>query len=79
MKKLLLTCAFIVGVSLALLNFQGLAVKGEFDSIIINFRQDISQTELEYNLSAIASQLKQVPILNSIFFRRRKNLHCRGR
>jgi len=67
MKKLLLTCAFIVGVSLALLNFQGLAVKGEFDSIIINFRQDIPQTELEYNLSAIASQLKQVPILNSIF------------
>ena len=67
MKKILLTLAFIIGIGFALLNFQGLASKGEFDSIIVNFRQDIPKTELESSLDAIASQLKQVPILNSIF------------
>lgn len=67
MKKIVLTCAFILGVALALLHFQGLANQGEFDSIIVNFRQDIPKSELESSLDAIASQLKQVPILNSIF------------
>lgn len=67
MKKILLTFAFIIGIGFALLNFHGLGSKGEFDSIIVNFRQDIPKTELESSLDAIASQLKQVPILNSIF------------
>ncbi len=67
MKKILVTLAFIIGVGFALLNFHGLGSKGEFDSIIVNFRQDIPKTELESSLDAIASQLKQVPILNSIF------------
>lgn len=67
MKKILFTFAFIIGFGLALLNFRGLATQGEFDSIIVNFREDIPKTELESSLNAIASQLKQVPILNSIF------------
>ena len=67
MKKLLLISAFIVGLWLALFNFKGLAVQGEYDSIIINFREDVAVTEIEQNLQAIKAQFQQIPILNSIF------------
>lgn len=67
MKKLLLLCVFIIGLGFALFNFKGLANQGEFDSIIINFRQDIATTELEQNLQIIASKVQEIPILNSIF------------
>lgn len=67
MKKFLLACLCILGVALALLNFKGLAFRGEFDSFIINFREDISQRELEASLQLIASQIKSMPVLNSIF------------
>ena len=77
MKKLLLITAFIVGLWFALFNFKGLAVQGEYDSIIINFREDIPTTELEQSLQTIATQVKDIPILNSIFFGIRKSLYCR--
>ena len=67
MKKLLLISAFIVGLWLALFNFKGLAVQGEYDSIIINFREDVAVSEIEQNLQAIKTQFQQIPILNSIF------------
>ena len=67
MKKLLLLLAFVVGLWFALLNYKGLAVQGEYDSIIVNFRNDIPTTELEENLQTIANSTKDIPILNSIF------------
>ncbi|BAQ66857.1 S8 family peptidase [Geminocystis sp. NIES-3709] len=67
MKKLLLISVFIIGLGFALFNFKGLATKGEFNSIIINFRQDIPANTLEQNLSTIASKIQEIPILNSIF------------
>lgn len=67
MKKLLLVCVFLIGLGFALFTFKGLATKGEFNSIIINFRQDISTNILEENLSSIASKVQDIPILNSIF------------
>jgi serine protease len=67
MKKLLLLCVFIIGLGFALFNFKGLANQGEFDSIIINFRQDIATTELEQNLQIITSKVQEIPILNSVF------------
>lgn len=67
MKKLLLLCVFLIGLGFALFNFKGLATQGEFDSILINFRQDIATTELEENLQFIASKVQEIPILNSIF------------
>jgi serine protease len=67
MKKLLLISAFLLGLWLALFNFKGLAVQGEYSSIIINFREDIAVSEIEANLQAIQAQLQQIPILNSIF------------
>lgn len=65
MKKLLLISAFIVGLWFALFNFQGLGAKGEYDSIIINFRQDIPITEVENSLKAIATEIQKEPRLNS--------------
>jgi len=67
MKKLLLLGIFIIGLGFALFNFKGLANQGEFESIIINFRQDISITALDKNLQFIASKVQEIPILNSIF------------
>ncbi len=68
MKKLLLLLfTFVVGVGFALFSFKGLAVQGEYDSLIIDFREDISTTELNKSLQTIASQLEDIPNLNSIF------------
>ncbi|BAQ62647.1 protease [Geminocystis sp. NIES-3708] len=67
MKKLLLLSVFLIGLGFALFNFKGLANQGEFDSIIINFRQDIPTTALEKNIEFITSKIQEIPILNSIF------------
>lgn len=67
MKKILLVCVFLIGLGFALFTFKGLASQGKFNSIIINFRQDIPTNILEENLSSIASKVEDIPILNSIF------------
>lgn len=40
MRKILLLCLFVLGFGFALFNFQSLASQGEFDSIILDFRED---------------------------------------
>jgi serine protease len=68
MKKFIwLLSLFIVGVSIALFNFPGLASQGEFNSLILNFREDIGMTALSNQLSAIAQQYHRTATLNSIF------------
>ncbi|GFE68363.1 S8 family peptidase [Chroococcus sp. FPU101] len=67
MKKLLLICLFIIGLGVALVNFKGLAAKGNYNSIIVNFREDIPSTVLSQQLETISQQYKQTPNLNSIF------------
>ncbi len=67
MKKLLLICLFILGIGLALMNYSGLATQGNYNSIILNFREDILTTQITKDLKAIAQQFQQTPILNSIF------------
>jgi serine protease len=67
MKKFLLIGLVIVGLCFALLNFKGLAAKGEFNSIVLDFREDISTAEITQELEAIALQYKKEAILNSIF------------
>lgn len=67
MKKLLLLGVFIIGLGFALFNFKGLAYRGDFDSIIINFRQDIPTNIVEENLKSIEGITQQIPFLNSIF------------
>ena len=67
MKKLLLVSLFIFGLMFALMNFKGLANKGDYDSIIVNFREDIENVNIGQDLKAITEQYQTSPRLNSIF------------
>ncbi|MGB5969656.1 MAG: S8 family peptidase [Spirulinaceae cyanobacterium] len=67
MRKLLLISLFVIGLGFALFNFKGLAAKGNYDSIVLDFREDISQTEIEGELNKISQQYQVAPRLNSEF------------
>jgi len=57
-----------LGVALfAFINFQGLAVKGEFETIVLNFREDIPQDVLQQDLQAIAHRYNVTPHLDNKF------------
>ena len=68
MKKLLLLCLFVIGLSAAVfgfLNFQGLAAKGEFETILLDFREDVAENVIEKDLQAIAQQYHVTPQLDN--------------
>ena len=67
MKRVLLLCLFLVGISFALFNFKGLANRGNFDSIVVDFREDIPATEIAARINAISGQFDITPQLNSAF------------
>ncbi|MBD2613677.1 MAG: S8 family peptidase [Nostoc sp. ZfuVER08] len=70
MRKLILLCLFVIGLGAAVfgfLNFQGLAVKGDFETILLDFREDIPSTVVEQNLQAIAKQYNVTPQLDNKF------------
>lgn len=67
MKKLLLSVLFAVGLLAALLSFPGLAKQGTYDSILLDFRDDLPRAQLEQELEAIAQRYGVSPQLNSIF------------
>jgi serine protease len=70
MRKLLLSCLFLLGIGFAIFNFQGLATKGEFDSLVIDFREDIPTAELDRQLQVLKQQYHLAPRLNSEFSNR---------
>ena len=41
MRKFFIMCLFVLGLGFALFNFKGLANQGEFQSIVLNFREDV--------------------------------------
>ena len=67
MKKFLLACLFIFGLGFALFNFKGLANQGEYQSIVLNFREDIPAAQIQEQVEAIAQQYNIKPRLNSAF------------
>lgn len=70
MRKLILLCLFVIGLGSAIfgfLNFQGLAAKGEFETILLDFREDIPSLVLEQDLQAIAKQYNVTPQLDNKF------------
>lgn len=67
MKKLLFLILFIVGLWVALMNFKGLATQGTYESIIVNFREDVSTTTLSEQIEAIASKYDKTLSLNSVY------------
>ena len=66
MRKFILLCSFVIGLCFALFNFQGLAVQGEYESIVLDFR-DMPATEIAAQVSALAKQYQVTPQLNSAF------------
>ncbi len=66
-RLLLLCCLFVTGIGFALYNFQGLATKGEFDSIAVDFREDLPKGEIESQLKQLQSKFGVAPELNSKF------------
>ncbi|WP_445634911.1 Peptidase S8 [Nostoc sp. DSM 114161] len=70
MRKLILLCLFVIGLGTAVfgfLNFQGLAAKGDFETILLDFREDIPSTVVQQNLQAIAKQYNVTPQLDNKF------------
>ena len=56
MKKLILFCLFVIGLSFALFSFinvQGLSTRGDFETIVLDFRESIPAEELRQDLQAI--------------------------
>ncbi|MEM8777990.1 MAG: S8 family peptidase [Cyanobacteria bacterium P01_G01_bin.49] len=67
MKKLLLFILFIAGLWIALINFKGLSVQGNYDSVVINFREDVPTAVLSEQIEAIAQNYKTTVSLNSVY------------
>ena len=68
MKKILLLGLFIIGLGFALANFKGLAVEGEFNSIILDFREDVPMVEINHQIqNIINNKYSRQANLNSFF------------
>jgi serine protease len=67
MRKLLILGLFCLGMGFAIFNFQGLATRGEFDSLVIDFKDNIPATEIDRQLQVLTSKYQLAPQLNSEF------------
>jgi serine protease len=65
MRKFLIVCLFVFGIGFALFNFKGLANQGEFNSIVLDFREDIPAAEIDKEVKLLASKYNLAPRLNS--------------
>jgi serine protease len=69
-KKFLLFCLFLGGLMFALANFQGLANQGKFQSIVVDFREDVPSQQIQQQVKAIAQKYDTRVQLNSDFSRK---------
>jgi serine protease len=70
MKRLILLSLFVIGLVAAVfsfLNFQGLAAKGEFETILLDFKENIPKEVINKDLQAIAKQYNVTPQLDNKF------------
>jgi serine protease len=67
MRKLFILCLFCLGLGLAIFNFTGLATKGEFDSLVIDFNDNLPATEIDRQLQLLTKDYQLTPRLNSQF------------
>ncbi|MFB2938467.1 S8 family peptidase [Aerosakkonemataceae cyanobacterium BLCC-F154] len=67
MRKLFLICLFAVSLVWALSNFKGLANQGTYNSIVLDFREDIPAAQISNSLETISQQYQVAPRLNSEF------------
>ena len=67
MKKLMLTCLFILGLGFALFSFKGLAQQGEFNSIILDFKEEVPIATISEEIKELSNKYNQKVNLNSVF------------
>ncbi len=67
MKRLLLSGLFLAGLLWALFSFRGLATQGTYDSIILDFREDLGAAQVEQQVQGFAQQFGATPRFNSAF------------
>jgi serine protease len=70
MRRFILLCLFVIGlvtVVFHFLNVHGLATKGEFETILLDFREDIPASVINQDLQAITRQYHIVPRLDNQF------------
>ena len=67
MRKFLIACLFILGLLFAPFNFKGLANQGKFESIVLDFREDVPAAEIEAKVNLLTAQYGLEPHLNSEF------------
>ncbi|MEN9518601.1 MAG: hypothetical protein RLZZ381_1189, partial [Cyanobacteriota bacterium] len=67
MKKLLLLCLFVLGIGFALFNFKGLAQQGEFNSIILDFKEDVPTAKISEEIQELSAKYNQQVGFNSLF------------
>ena len=67
MKKLVLLCLFVLGIGFALFNFKGLAQQGEFDSIILDFKEEVPIAKISDEIKGLSAKYNRQPELNSVF------------
>ncbi|HLP92318.1 MAG TPA: S8 family peptidase [Nostocaceae cyanobacterium] len=68
MKKFLFLSAFVIGLVAAVWTFlssHSLATKGDFETILLDFREDIPAQVIQENLKAIANQYNVTPQLDN--------------
>ncbi|WP_319422522.1 S8 family peptidase [Pleurocapsa sp. FMAR1] len=67
MKRLMLLCLFVFAIGFALFNFKGLAQSGEFDSIILDFKEDVPIAKVSDEIQGLSQKYNQQVNLNSVF------------
>lgn len=67
MKKLLLLCVFVLGIGFALFNFKGLAQRGEFNSIILDFKEDVPIAKISEEVQKLSFKYNQLVDFNSVY------------
>jgi serine protease len=67
MRKFLIIGLFLLGLGWAIASFPGLAANGSYDSIVLDFREEVGTAEIEHQINTIADQFKVRPQLNSRF------------
>ncbi len=67
MKKFFWLGLFLVGLIWAIASFQGLAAQGTYESIVLDFREDIPPSQIDKKLSILTQEYQLAPRLNSEF------------
>ncbi len=67
MKKFFWFCLFFIGLFWVLSSFKGLADQGEFQTIVLDFRENIPVTQIEASVRSLDQNYRVEPHPNSIF------------